>query len=202
MEISAVIQTYPTISHASGSIPSSQEIEESPNRQILNQAPARVSGRELTDEQKRKVEELKEKDRKVRAHEQAHLAMAGQYAIGGPNFEYETGPDGKRYAVGGEVKLDASEVPGNPEATIRKMQQIRRAALAPRDPSAQDRRVAAEASRKEAEARREIMEERRKELQGLDSDFSSQVVTGRYFSSENSAPNAPPPDIPLIDVTV
>lgn len=112
----------------------------------------------LTEEEKKEVEELKKRDREVRQHEAAHKGAAGQYAQGGPSFEYQTGPDGKRYAVGGEVKIDTSKEK-TPEETIRKAQQIRRAALAPKDPSAQDRRVAAEAARMEAEARRELREE-------------------------------------------
>ncbi|MCH8129990.1 MAG: hypothetical protein IIC70_08840, partial [Acidobacteria bacterium] len=58
-------------------------------------------------------------------------AAAGSNASGGPTFEFTTGPDGKRYAVGGEVQIDTSAVDGDPQATIQKMQQVRRAALAP-----------------------------------------------------------------------
>lgn len=105
------------------------------------------------------VNDLKKTDREVRAHEAAHVAAGGQYVSGGAQFEYETGPDGKRYAVGGEVSIDASEVPDDPEATIAKMQVVRRAALAPSEPSSQDRAVAAAASRKEAEARAELNKE-------------------------------------------
>ena len=68
----------------------------------------------------------------MRAHEQAHLAAAGPYANGAPTFEFQTGPDGRQYAVGGEVSIDTSPVPGDPEATVRKAQTVKRAALAPR----------------------------------------------------------------------
>ena len=44
-------------------------------------------------------------DREERQHEQAHLSAAGGHARGGPSYQYETGPDGKRYAVGGEVSI-------------------------------------------------------------------------------------------------
>ncbi len=120
---------------------------------------------ELTEEERQEVEELKKRDREVRAHEQAHKATAGQYAKGGPSFEFEQGPDGRRYAVGGEVKIDASEVPGDPQATILKAQTIRRAANAPADPSGQDRQVAAQATTLEAKARRELSEQRLEESQ-------------------------------------
>lgn len=100
------------------------------------------------------VEELKTRDREVRAHEQAHASVGGQYA-GSPQFEFENGSDGGRYAVGGEVSIDIS-AENTPEETLRKMQQVRAAALAPVDPSAQDLQVAREASQKAAEAQIEI----------------------------------------------
>jgi len=110
---------------------------------------------ELTPEQQRQVDQLKEIDRKVRAHEQAHLAVGAELVRGGASFTYETGPDQRRYAVAGEVSIDAT--PGRtPEETIPKAQRIRAAALAPVDPSPQDRSVAAAASRMEGDARLEI----------------------------------------------
>ena len=99
----------------------------------------------------------------MRAHEQAHLAAAGPYANGAPTFEFQTGPDGRQYAVGGEVSIDASPVPGDPEATVRKAQAVKRAALAPRDPSEQDRAVVAQAAQLEAQARQEVKAEKAEE---------------------------------------
>ncbi|MEM6639823.1 MAG: putative metalloprotease CJM1_0395 family protein [Pseudomonadota bacterium] len=115
----------------------------------------------LTDDEQRQVEELKERDREVRAHEQAHLAAAGQYARGGIRYTFERGPDGRSYAVGGEVSVDTSKVAGDPEATLRKAQTLRRAALAPAEPSSRDRSVAADMSRMAAEARLEIARQSR-----------------------------------------
>lgn len=111
---------------------------------------------ELSEEEKRQVEELEKRDREVRRHESAHKAAAGQFATGGPQLEFSRGPDGKQYATGGEVQIDTSEIPGDPQATISKMQQIRRAATAPAHPSGQDRRVAAQAARIEARAKTEL----------------------------------------------
>lgn len=101
------------------------------------------------------IRELAARDREVRAHEQAHVAVGGQYA-GSPVYQYVRGPNGISYAVGGEVSISTGAVPGDPQATIIKAQQIRRAANAPAEPSSQDRRVAAEATRLEAEARSEL----------------------------------------------
>lgn len=118
-----------------------------------------VSGEALTDDEQREVERLQARDREVRQHEQAHVAAAGSLYRGGPSYEYQRGPDGRQYAVGGSVQIDTSPVPNDPEATIAKAQQIRRAALAPAEPSGADRSVAAKANRMEAEARQELAEE-------------------------------------------
>lgn len=122
---------------------------------------------ELSPEEKGEVLELKRTDAEVKAHEQAHLASAGPYATSGAQYEYKRGPDGNRYAVAGEVGIDTSEE-DTPEKTVRKMQTVRSAALAPGDPSAQDRAVAATAAQKESEARREMVSENKKS-RGYDS---------------------------------
>jgi hypothetical protein len=129
---------------------------------------ASVSDAQLAPEEQREVNDLRETDAKVRRHEQAHLAAAGKYAMGRASFEYETGPDGKQYAVSGEVQIDVSPVSGDPEATIEKAETVQKAALAPQDPSPQDRRVAAQAARMEAEARRELAQEAGESQLGYD----------------------------------
>lgn len=118
---------------------------------------------ELSADEQSEVQDLKKRDREVRQHEQAHMAAAGGYARGGPSYEYTTGPDDRRYATGGEVSIDTSKVPDDPEATIRKAQVVYRAAMAPAEPSSQDRSVASQAKQMEAEARRELAEARREE---------------------------------------
>ncbi len=105
-------------------------------------------------EEQQEVRKLAARDREVRTHEAAHAAVGGQYA-GSPSYSFETGPDGRRYAVGGEVPFDMSPVPGDSIATAQKAETIRRAALAPASPSSQDRMVAAKASRLAAKARLE-----------------------------------------------
>ncbi len=117
----------------------------------------------LSDEEKEEVKELKDRDREVRQHEQAHLSAAGSYAKGGAHFEYTQGPDGKRYATSGHVNIDTSPIHDNPEATIQKAQVIKRAANAPAEPSGKDRQVASEATKMEMEARRQVNEKRQEE---------------------------------------
>jgi len=104
------------------------------------------------------VRELSARDAEVRAHEQAHIAASGGMA-GSPSYSYQQGPDGKRYAVGGEVSISISSG-STPQETISRAQQVRAAALAPAQPSGQDRAVAAAASQMEQAALRQQSEER------------------------------------------
>ncbi len=111
------------------------------------------------------VAELKQRDQEVRAHEQAHMAAGGAHVRGGASFTYQKGPDGQRYAVGGEVSIDTSEVAGDPRATMAKAQMVMRAALAPANPSGQDMSVAASAAQTIAKARIEMAREAQEQLQ-------------------------------------
>lgn len=113
----------------------------------------------LSPEAQAQLRELRQRDAEVRAHEKAHMAAGGQYVAGGPSYEYQQGPDGRQYAIGGHVSIDASAVPDDPEASAAKARQVRRAALAPGEPSAQDRSVAAKAAAQEAKAAREKQED-------------------------------------------
>ncbi len=128
-------------------------------------ALAAQSPLELTPEEEKQVEELKKRDAEVRRHEQAHLNAAGAYARSGPRYDYEVGPNGKRYVIGGEVSLDISPVPNDPDATIAKARAIKQAALAPEKPSGQDYQIAAQAEQMEAYARHELAKERAEQTQ-------------------------------------
>jgi hypothetical protein len=157
------------------------------------------SEQELTLEQKQIVRELQQRDQEVRSHEQAHISAGGPHVHGGASYSYEDGPDGKQYATGGSVNIDTSPVPGNPEATLEKAQIVRKAALAPATPSAQDQKVASEATQMESEARQDITEDKNREEKteqnGPDApnqrfaraaqaySFSEQQLPGSFLSS-------------------
>lgn len=113
--------------------------------------------------EQQELQELRARDREVRTHEQAHAAVGGEFA-GAPTYEFETGPDGRQYAVAGEVSIDISEEP-TAEETLRKAEIVRAAALAPAEPSPQDFRVANQAVQLANQARVELAEERAEELQ-------------------------------------
>lgn len=148
-----------------------------------------ASGEKLTEEEQAEVEDLKARDQEVRTHEQAHKSAGGQYAAA-PTYTYERGPDGKQYVTDGEVSIDIGEE-SDPQATINKMQVVKRAAMAPAQPSAQDRRVYAEATQKEAQARQELNEQKAEEAQGGEGENSAAPTASKGTESEgNSAINA------------
>ncbi len=111
---------------------------------------------ELSPDALQELSKLKARDQQVRAHEAAHMAAGGALVRGGARYTYQRGPDGGQYAVGGEVTLDTSAVPNDPKATILKAQRIQAAAMAPADPSGQDRSVAAQAQKMAADASAEL----------------------------------------------
>lgn len=111
--------------------------------------------REEVAEQK-VIAELVDRDKEVRAHELAHATTGGS-TTGSPTYTFQVGPDGRKYAVGGEVSVDLSPVTGDPRATIIKMQKVHAAALAPTTPSQQDKQVAASATQKILEAQSELL---------------------------------------------
>ncbi|OIN08802.1 hypothetical protein BFS86_16615 [Shewanella algae] len=137
----------------------------------------------------REIDSLMKRDTQVRSHEQAHAAVGGSHA-GQPAFEFEKGPDGKRYAVEGEVQIDVSVVNGDPLATMAKMKQVYAAAMAPVDPSVADIRVAAEAMRKYNQAREEAGTQR---LAAAPKPELSQNLLGAADpAAEKSAPSFDP----------
>lgn len=135
------------------------------------------SDKQLTEEEQKQIEELKSRDREVKNHEQAHITAGGSYVLGGATYDYQTGPDGKQYAVGGSVNIDTSPVDGDPEATIAKAQVVIKAALAPAEPSGQDQKVAS--------AARQMMSEARKELNSQ-KNAANNTETGNILSKESA----------------
>ena len=120
-------------------------------RSAMPSQPAQASdGRWKTSD------EALSRDREVRAHENAHLSTLGPYAASGIVYDTLAGASGDTIAVGGHIAVDLAEVPGDPEATIRKARTVLNAAQAPGDPSAADMQVAARAYRLMQQAQSEL----------------------------------------------
>jgi hypothetical protein len=158
-----------------------------------DQSPKETSSpaSELTPAEQKVIQQLRQRDQEVKTHEMAHLANAGQHARGGPTYTYQQGPDGRRYAVGGEVPIDISKEK-TPEATVEKMRAVKRAALAPAEPSSADRSIAAAASALESEAHRELrVEEKNSALPASEQSAPQPTLTENTSEpSDTSADNS------------
>lgn len=159
MIISRVGQKQPSSEKQKGIVTGAEKKPASAEQQQMKQG-------EIND--KLTVSKMVQVERSVTAHEQAHKTAAGQYA--GPiSYDYATGPDGKRYVVSGEVPINAPQG-RTPEDTIQIMERVKRAALAPADPSAQDVAVAAQAAQQQQMARNELNKE---SINSAEGDYST-----------------------------
>lgn len=110
----------------------------------------------LTTDQLKSVKEKREFDKALTKHEEDHHEVAADLARSGPLYETEIGEDGQEYRKSGKVMIDTGTTE-DPEKTVKKMKQVRAAALAPDGNqlaplSEQDKKIAAEATEKERKA--------------------------------------------------
>ncbi|MGC6509640.1 MAG: putative metalloprotease CJM1_0395 family protein [Myxococcota bacterium] len=142
-----------------------------------------IDGKPLSKSEIEQLSRLRSRDEEVRAHESAHVA-AGGGLTSMPTYSYQVGPDGKQYAIGGSVNIDTS--PENtPEATIAKAERIERAALAPANPSSQDRIVAQKAKQMQMKARMELAAEKKAEIESSTQNDSTQSMTNARQTVQN-----------------
>ncbi len=176
-------QTNPNADNAAP--PEQGERDKGLNDTSKNSAGLRKpNGTPLSSSEKLLIDKLQKVDQEVHNHELAHLAAAGGYATSGASYQYQTGPDGRKYAVGGEVQIDTS--PGRtPEETISKMETVRRAALAPASPSGQDQMVAAQATVRIASAAQEIVQIAA-ERNAKENEAAAAAVKGAQSGRDNS----------------
>lgn len=130
------------------------------------------------------IAQLKQREQEVIAHEAAHKAVGGQYA-GAASYTYTTGPDGKKYIDGGEVSIHTPAT-NNPEEALKIAETVRRAALAPANPSSQDLSVAASAAQEAAVARAEIARAGMTEKQGGEKQAENEKDAAASIEAGNS----------------
>lgn len=137
----------------------------------------------------KQIDQLAQRDTEVKTHEQAHAAVGGSLAQS-PSYQYEKGPDGRRYAVDGEVNIDVSTVDGDAQATLSKMQKVYAAAMAPVQPSMADIRVAAQALQNMNEAKKELITSNSDALSSTTANTSisqnSQTLTNDPLNADDS----------------
>ena len=145
----------------------------------------RNASKEHSDAALAEISRLKARDTQVHQHEQAHLSAAAGLDVSRASFTYQRGPNGVNYAVAGEVKIDTS--PGRtPAETLARAEMIRAAALAPADPSAVDRSVAATAQNMAMQARVELMQQEH-QVNAVKHAEQQHHVKQAYDSGESAA---------------
>ncbi len=127
----------------------------------------------LTPDEERLLLDLQARDSEVHAHEAAHQA-AGGGMTGAASYTYQQGPDGKMYAIGGEVSITMRSG-STLEETIANARQVATAAMAAGDPSSQDFAVASSARIMEMKAQQQLAKERQEELIGKETYNSLEI---------------------------
>lgn len=133
---------------------------------------------QLDTQEQKIVEALAARDREVRSHERAHQS-AGGALTGAVSYAYQRGPDGNLYAVGGEVGVQIPAPTGDHQRDIEMAQQVISAALAPAQPSAQDRSV--------AQAAQQVVNEARAAMLADDGDGSETSGPAERVEEEGTA---------------
>ena len=147
-----------------------KELEE----QKVQEAKKSSSPNELSEDEERLVRDLETRDGEVKAHEAAHQA-AGGGMTGPASYTYQQGPDGKMYAIGGEVSINIPSG-STPEESIKNARQAVAAAMAVSDPSPADYAVAASARTMEMQAQQQKTKEMLEEIQGKEA-YSNEAST-------------------------
>ncbi|MFA6138197.1 MAG: putative metalloprotease CJM1_0395 family protein [Sulfurimonas sp.] len=125
------------------------------------------SADKLSPDEERLVKELASRDTEVKVHEAAHQA-AGSGMTGTASYSYQQGPDGKMYAIGGEVSISMKSS-SNPEETARNAKQIIASAMAAGSPSPQDFAVVSSARIIEMKAIQQQAHKEQDEIMGKES---------------------------------
>lgn len=155
--ITPMQQTFGQYNNPNNTALSKKPPAETHRNQPITQIAAQDTNNPVQQQRaQQEIQRLKTGEQRVISHEMAHKSVGGQYA-GTVSYEYRKGPDGKMYIVGGEVSIDVSEARG-PRETVQKMEQVQRAALAPVDPSPQDRAIASAAAAKQQVAQQELLQ--------------------------------------------
>lgn len=122
-----------------------------------------VSSDELSQDEKQMVADLQARDSEVHAHEAAH--QSGGASTGAATYSYQQGPDGKMYAIGGEVSI-SFQTGSTPQETIANARAVISSALAPASPSGQDMAVASSAMVMMMKAQQQLAREAQEKIAG------------------------------------
>ncbi len=124
---------------------------------------SKSSPEKLSQDEERLVKDLQARDMEVRAHEAAH--KSGGASTGAASYTYQQGPDGRMYAIGGEVSVSMKSG-STPDETIANAQAVIASAMAPANPSPQDFSVASSARMMMVKAQQQKAKELQEEMMG------------------------------------
>ncbi|PIE74633.1 MAG: SprA-related family protein [Deltaproteobacteria bacterium] len=184
MYINGISKNFNTTTYTAGSNSNSAQNNSAEKSGSGSKTDKKIQDK-LTPHQKKIIEYLKARDMEVKNHEMAHIAAGGSYIRRGAKYQYEKGPDGILYAVSGDVLIDTSPIPGNPRATISKMDTIINAALAPANPSAADKAIASQASSSKIKAQDEIIK-LQLEKTNIEKNSSNNNKTSNYLTEKKN----------------
>ncbi|HJE02454.1 MAG TPA: hypothetical protein K8U92_01095 [Aliarcobacter thereius] len=91
----------------------------------------------------RVLDKFKSKDAEVKAHEQTHASLGTTTTP--ISYNYQVGPDGKLYAVGGSVRFDTS-IPKDKEEASLKLDKLQKASSSVDDLSRADMAISSAAN--------------------------------------------------------
>jgi len=143
----------------------------------------------LSSDEQRVVKELQARDSEVKAHEAAHQASGGGMT-GAASYTYQQGPDGKMYAIGGEVSISMPSG-GSPQENLRNARQLAAAALAAGSPSPQDHAVASSARMMEMKALQQLQKQAQQEISGKESYKNEASKNSNIELSKNKGIDIP-----------
>lgn len=150
---------------------------------------------ELDPEEQQMVQKLQARDSEVRAHEAAHQSAGA--STGGASYSYQQGPDGKMYAIGGEVSVQFKSG-STPQETIQNAQAVIAAAMAPASPSPQDYAVASSARVMMMKAQQQLAREQQDQMMGKESYKNSGLSND---PKEKQTPQITEPDTSGFNIT-
>ncbi|MDA3907929.1 MAG: putative metalloprotease CJM1_0395 family protein [Sulfurimonas sp.] len=142
---------------------------------------------ELSQDEKRLVLDLQSRDTEVRAHESAH--QSGGASTGAASYTYQQGPDGKMYAIGGEVSV-SFQSGSTPQETIANAQAVIASALAPADPSGQDLAVASSAMVMMMKAQQQVAREAQEAVTGKET-YKNEADKSNNTSTQSTGLDIP-----------
>jgi len=138
----SITQLYAKLSQKYGQLDKIEQSEQLKPKGDYYEKSSTVKNYDEVDFQ-RVLEKFKSKDQEVRSHEQIHATIG--HTTTPISYNYQEGPDGKMYAVGGSVRLDTS-IPQDPNAASYKLDQIKKAAAGPADSSGADSMIVSAAN--------------------------------------------------------